>query len=129
MLSLSGNSSAKSYILLISAVSLSSVDDNVPLTAGFPAIKTLEAYDFAFATSAPKSQIQVLASLGLVERAENVVLLGPSGTGKRHLAIAYGLIAASKGWRVRLMSAADLVIALEAAHRQGRMKRSCIARS
>lgn len=91
-------------------------------TAGFPAMKTLEAYDFAFAIGAPKAQIQELASLGFVERAENVVMLGPSGTGKTHLAIAYGLIAAAKGWKVRFTSAADLVIALEAAHRQGRMK-------
>jgi len=51
-------------------------------TAGFPALKTLEAYDFTFATGAPHSQIQELASLGFVERAENIVLLGPSGTGK-----------------------------------------------
>jgi DNA replication protein DnaC len=91
-------------------------------TAGFPALKTLEAYDFAFATGAPRAQIQELASLGFVERTENVVLLGPSGTGKTHLAIAYGLLAAHKGWKVRFMSAADLVIALEAARRQGRMK-------
>ena len=69
-------------------------------TAGFPALKTLEAYDFAFATGAPRSQIE-LASLGFVERAENVVLLGPSGTGKTHLAIAFGLIAAQKVWKVR----------------------------
>jgi DNA replication protein DnaC len=91
-------------------------------TAGFPALKTLEAYDFAFATGAPRAQIQELASLGFVERAENIVLLGPSGTGKTHLAIAFGLIAAHKGWKVRFTSAADLVMALEAAQRQGRLK-------
>lgn len=96
-------------------------------TAGFPALKTLEAYDFAFATGAPRAQIQELASLGFVERTENVVLLGPSGTGKTHLAIAYGLLAAHKGWKVRFMSAADLVIALEAAQRQGRMKEVTVA--
>jgi IstB-like ATP binding protein len=45
-------------------------------TAGFPAQKTLESYDFAFATGAPRAQIQELASLGFAERAENVVLLG-----------------------------------------------------
>ena len=47
-------------------------------TAGFPALKTLEAYDFTFATGAPHRQIEELASLGFVERAENIVLLGPS---------------------------------------------------
>ncbi len=91
-------------------------------TAGFPAMNTLEAYDIGFTTGVPKAQIQKLASLGFVERGENIVLLGPSGTGKTHLAIAYGLIAPAKGWKVRFTSAAALVIALEAAHRQGRMK-------
>ena len=89
--------------------------------AGFPALKTLEAYDFAFASGAPRQQIQELASLGFVERRENVVLLGPSGVGKTHLAIAFGLLATHRAWKVRF-SAADLVIALEAAQRQGRTK-------
>ena len=90
--------------------------------AGFQALKTLEAYDFAFATGAPKAQIQELASLGFVERQENIVLLGPSGTGKTHLAIAFGLLAAQKTWKVRFTTAADLIITLEAAQRQGRIK-------
>ncbi len=90
--------------------------------AGFPALKTLEAYDFSFASGAPRQQIQELAGLGFVERSENVVLLGPSGVGKTHLAIAFGLLAAHRAWKVRFISAADLVIALEAAQRQGRMK-------
>lgn len=68
------------------------------------------------------TRTEELASLGFVERAENVVLLGPSGTGKTHLAIAFGLIAAGRGWKVRFTSAADLVIMLETAQRQGRMK-------
>src|SRR6185312_11338382 len=58
--------------------------------AGFPVIKTLDQYDFAFATGAPRQQIMELASLAFIERAENVVLLGPSGVGKTHLAIALG---------------------------------------
>lgn len=90
--------------------------------AGFPALKTLEGYDFAFATGAPRQQIQELASLGFVERNENIVLLGPSGTGKTHLAIAFGLLAAQRAWKVRFTTAADLIITLEAAQRQGRIK-------
>jgi DNA replication protein DnaC len=96
--------------------------DMLTKMAGFPALKTLEAYDFAFATGAPRQQIQELASLGFVERVENLVMLGPSGTGKTHLAIAFGLLAAQRGWKVRFTTAADLIITLEAAHRQGRLK-------
>jgi DNA replication protein DnaC len=91
-------------------------------TAGFPAIKTLEAYDFGFATGAPRAQILELASLSFVERTENVVLLGPSGTGKTHLAIALGYLAAQRGWKVRFTSAADLMLAMETAQRQNRLK-------
>lgn len=91
-------------------------------TAGFPAIKTLEDYDFAFASGAPKPQIQELAALGFIERAENVILLGPSGTGKTHLAIAYGYLATRRGWKVRFMTAAELILMLETAQRQGRLK-------
>src|SRR5471032_3402675 len=54
--------------------------------AGFPAIKTLDGFDFALASGVPKAQIQELASLAFIERSENVVLLGPSGTGKTHIA-------------------------------------------
>lgn len=91
-------------------------------TAGFPALKTLDGYDFGFATGAPRAQLTELASLAFVERHENVVLLGPSGTGKTHLAIALGYLATQRGWKVRFITAADLVMLLEAAQRQGRLK-------
>ncbi|BCM87700.1 IS21-like element helper ATPase IstB [Methylobacterium indicum] len=90
--------------------------------AGFPAVKTLEGYDFGFATGAPRAQIQELASLAFVERAQNAVFLGPSGVGKTHLAIALGYLATQRGMKVRFTSAADLVLMLETAQRQGRLK-------
>jgi DNA replication protein DnaC len=65
-----------------------------------------------------------LASLAFVERAENVVFLGPSGLGKTHLAIALGYLAAQKGCKTRFFSAADLVLMLEAAQRQGRYRQA-----
>jgi DNA replication protein DnaC len=74
--------------------------------AGFPAIKTLEEYDFEFAGGAPKALIQELSSLAFVERAENLVLLGPSGVGKTHLAIALGYRATQMGIKTRFISAA-----------------------
>ena len=90
--------------------------------AGFPAIKTLDQYDLGFATGAPRKQIMELASLAFVERAENVVLLGPSGVGKTRLAIALGYLATQKGYKTRFFSAANLVLMLEAAQRQGRYR-------
>lgn len=90
--------------------------------AGFPAVKTLEEYDFDFATGAPRALLQELSSLAFVERADNVVLLGPSGVGKTHLAIALGYKATQAGVKTRFISAADLMIQLSAAKRQGRLK-------
>ena len=90
--------------------------------AGFPAIKTLEDYDFAFAQGAPKAQIMELASLAFISRAENVILLGPSGIGKSHLALALGYRATQANLKVRFLSAADLMLQMETAHRQGRYK-------
>lgn len=90
--------------------------------AGFPTIKTLDGFDFGFAAGVPRSQIHELASLAFVERAENVVFLGPSGVGKTHLAIALGYLATQHGHKVRFTSAADLVMTLETAQRQGRWK-------
>jgi DNA replication protein DnaC len=91
-------------------------------TAGFPALKTIDSYDFGFATGAPRAQITELAGLAFVERAENVVLLGLSGVGKTHLAIGLGYLATQRGWKVRFTTAADLVLLLETAQRQGRLK-------
>jgi hypothetical protein len=65
--------------------------------ATLPSVKTLEQYDFGFASGAPRPQIQELASLTFIDRAENIVLLGPSGVGKTHIATA---LAYARPWRV-----------------------------
>jgi DNA replication protein DnaC len=92
--------------------------------AGFPAIKQLHEYDFSFAVGAPKKQINDLASLSFIPRKENVVLLGPSGVGKTHVAIALGYLATQAGFKTRFITAADLLLQLDTAQRQGRLKQS-----
>ena len=59
--------------------------------ATLPAVTTLEQFDFTFAVGVSKPQVMELASLAFIERAENLVLLGPSGVGKTHLAIALAM--------------------------------------
>ncbi|HCD9927365.1 TPA: AAA family ATPase [Escherichia coli] len=90
--------------------------------AAFPAVKTFEEYDFTFATGAPQKQLQSLRSLSFIERNENIVLLGPSGVGKTHLAIAMGYEVVRAGIKVRFTTAADLLLQLSTAQRQGRYK-------
>ena len=88
--------------------------------AGFPARKTLEDFDFD-AQPAMRQQIAGLASGGFLTQARNVVLLGPPGTGKTHLATALGITAARHGHRVLFATATDWVTRLTDAHRQGRL--------
>jgi DNA replication protein DnaC len=90
--------------------------------ATLPAVKTLEQYDFGFASGAPRAQIQELAGLIFIERAENVVFLGTSGVGKSHLAQALAYRAVMAGIKTRFISAADLMLQLATAKKQERLK-------
>ena len=90
--------------------------------AGFPAIKTLEQFNYDFAKGVKRSQIEELAGLGFIERNENVVLVGPSGVGKTHLAMALGYKATQAGVKTRFMTASDLLLTLTTAHAQNNLK-------
>jgi DNA replication protein DnaC len=90
--------------------------------ATLPGVKTLEQFDFAFASGAPRAQIQELAALTFIERAENIVLLGPSGVGKSHIALALAHRAVMAGIKTRFITAADLMLQLATAKSQGRLK-------
>lgn len=90
--------------------------------ATLPAVKTLEQFDFAFASGVSRPQVMELATLAFVERAENVVLLGPSGVGKTHLATALAMRAIHAGIKTRFLSAADLMLQLASANGQGRLR-------
>jgi DNA replication protein DnaC len=89
--------------------------------ARFPARKTLEDFDFAFQASIRRDAVLHLGQLDFLAGKENVVLLGPPGTGKTHLAIALGIRACLAGHRVAFRTATECVAALADAQRQGRL--------
>ena len=86
-----------------------------------PAVKTLADFDFSFQPSVKREQIESLHSLGFVERKENVILLGPPGVGKSHLAISLAIAAAQSGRRVYYGTLVDLITSLEEAQAAGRL--------
>lgn len=90
--------------------------------AGFPSLKTLDEFDFNFATGVSKPVVNQLATLAFIERKENVILLGPSGVGKTHIASALGYKAVQAGMKTRFMSASDLILQLTTAQRQDKYK-------
>ncbi|MGH7524654.1 MAG: IS21-like element helper ATPase IstB [Gemmatimonadales bacterium] len=90
-------------------------------SARLPAVKTLAEFDFSFQPSVKREQIESLHTLGFVERKENVVLLGPPGVGKTHLALSLAVAAAQRGRRVYFTTLADLLHSLEDAQAAGRL--------
>ena len=77
--------------------------------ARFPAVKSLESFDFEVIPSLNKKRVLDLARAEFVGRHENVIALGPSGTGKSHIATAIGLAACQRGIKVRFATAAAIV--------------------
>src|SRR5665648_866394 len=88
-------------------------------SAVFPVKKTLEEFDFEFQSSIDKKVIEDLATLRFVHNAENIVLLGPPGVGKSHLAIALGIEVAKAGLSVYFINAGNLIERLKTANREG----------
>jgi len=77
--------------------------------ASFPTIKRLEDFDYKFSVGVNSRQINELASLEFVRRNENIILLGQSGVGKTHLAIALAYKAARNRFKVKFTNTADLL--------------------
>ncbi len=90
-------------------------------TARFPARKTLEEFDFAFQRSVKRTIVEHLGQLDFLHGKENVVLLGPPGTGKTHLAIAISIRACTSGHRVAFATATEWVARLSEAKRAGEL--------
>jgi DNA replication protein DnaC len=92
------------------------------LQARFPTRKTLEEFDFTFQSTIRKQVIEHLGQLDFVHARENIVLLGPPGTGKTHLAVALGIRACLAGQRVIFKTATEWVALLTDAQRNGRLE-------
>jgi DNA replication protein DnaC len=90
--------------------------------AGFPALKTLEDFDWAAQPSAERPLVLHLAQLAWIEERANVCFLGPPGTGKTHLAIALGLKACERGYRVAFATAQEWVSRLEQAQDRNQLE-------
>ena len=89
--------------------------------ARFPFVKSLDSFDFSYQPSIDKKQIQALSMCHFVEHGENLVILGPPGVGKTHLAVGLGLKAIEHGYRVLFTTAAVLIAALTRALAEGRL--------
>ena len=89
--------------------------------ARFPGHKTLEDFNFDAQPSADRTLIAHLGTSTFVSEAKNVVLLGPPGTGKTHLAVALGIQAANHGHRVLFDTATGWVARLQEAHSRGKL--------
>src|SRR4029450_3553213 len=95
--------------------------------ARFPFVKGLDTFDFTYQPSLDKKQVQTMASCHFLrschflEHGENLVILGPPGVGKTHLAVGLGLKAIERGYRVVFTTAATLIATLTKALIEGRL--------
>jgi len=92
-------------------------------SAKFPAVKSLDSFDFKAIPSLNKMMVLELARCHWIDRRENVIALGPSGTGKTHVALGLGLAACQKGMPVAFVTAAALVNELMEARDEKRLLR------
>jgi len=90
--------------------------------ARFPFVKGLESFDFSYQPSIDKKQLHTLATCHFIEHGENVLLLGPPGVGKTHLAVGLGLKAIEAGYRVLFTTAAAMIATLAKALAEGRLE-------
>lgn len=90
--------------------------------ARFPFVRDLDGFDFTAQPSLDKQQLRELAGARFVANGEAVLLLGPPGVGKTHLAVALGRQAIRAGYTVLFVTAPSLVAQLAKAHAEGRLE-------
>lgn len=90
--------------------------------AKFPYIKTLEDFDFTYQTSINQNQVKDLSKCRWISHGENIILLGPPGVGKTHLAVALGIEAIKQGYRTLFTSTQGLLASLAKAHSENKLE-------
>jgi DNA replication protein DnaC len=90
-------------------------------SAHFPYLKTVEGFNYGFQPTLNETLVRELAELGFLGQAENVVLVGPPGVGKTHLAIGLGVKACAAHKRIRFYPAMELLDELVAAQATRRL--------
>jgi len=97
--------------------------------ARFPYIKTVDQFDFSFQPSLNEKEIARLGSLSFLENKDNILLLGPPGVGKTHLAIGLGIKACMAGYSVLFLTVQKLIEELTIAKREGNLLSKIISYS
>jgi DNA replication protein DnaC len=95
--------------------------------AGLPFRKSLADFDFAFQPTVGEKQLRELAGGAYLERRENILLLGPPGVGKSHLAVALGLEACARRHRVRFTTATRMIASLAEARQAATYSRRLLS--
>lgn len=113
------------YLLALLEAEVESRDENQKQRrlkqATFPVQKTLDSYDFSLMPSLNRNRFLTLSKGEFVEKKENVLFLGNSGTGKTHLATGLGIEMVKNGYKTKFITAADLVEELLMAHEEHKL--------
>ncbi|MDE5416359.1 IS21-like element helper ATPase IstB [Alkalihalobacterium chitinilyticum] len=107
------NLSYEGYLLALLEIEAQTREENQKQRrlkqASFPVVKTLDDYDFSLIPSLNKNRFLTLAKGEFVEKKENIIFLGNSGTGKSHLATGLGIEMIQSGYKVKFITASELV--------------------
>lgn len=91
--------------------------------ARFPIFKTFEGYEYTNVQLPPALSREELETAAFIEKKENLVMYGPVGVGKTHMAIAAGMVACQMGYKTKFYTVTELVLKLSDARKNGTLER------